>query len=83
MRAREKSSSPYEEVSPDRGRIYVYRPRFLCPLTRERTIPMHGDAQHRRIRTRGDDNMGDKGPGSKSKDKKSKKKGAKSEDKKQ
>ena len=41
-----------------------------------------GDAQHRRVRTRGDD-MGDKGPGSKSKDKKSKKKGAKSEDKKQ
>ena len=64
--------------------VYTYIRRvFLGPLTRERTIPMHGDAQHRRNRTRGDSNMGDKGPGSKSKDKKSKKKGAKSEDKKQ
>ena len=31
MRARGKSSSPYEEVSPDHARIYVYTPRFLAP----------------------------------------------------
>ncbi len=66
--------------TPPYIRIYA-RPGH--PLTRERTIPMHGDAQHRRVRIRGDGDMGDKGPGSKSKDKKSKKKGAKSEDKKQ
>ncbi len=64
--------------------VYTYiRHALRHPLTRKRTIPMNGDAQHRRVRSRGDCDMGDKGPGSKSKDKKSKKKGAKSEDKKQ
>ncbi len=77
MRRRLRTEGVFEP--PPYIRIYA---RPSPPLTRERTIPMHGDAQHRRVRIRGDDDMGDKGPGSKSKDKKSKKKGAKSEAKK-